>query len=85
MTETGPLAETGAPVDRPSTSIDVRELPPPEPLRQTLELLAELDDTVLVQWNDRTPQHLYPKLADRGYEYDTVERDAGVVTVIWQD
>lgn len=84
MATTDPLAETDAPGDRPQETIDVRELPPPEPLRQTLERLAELDDAVLAQWNDRSPQHLYPKLADRGYEYDTVETDEAVVTVIWQ-
>lgn len=84
MATTDLLAETDAPTDRPQETIDVRELPPPEPLRQTLERLAELDDAVLVQRNDRAPQHLYPKLADRGYEYDTVETDEAVVTVIWQ-
>lgn len=84
MATTDLLAETDAPTDRPQETIDVRELPPPEPLRQTLERLAESDDAVLVQRNDRAPQHLYPKLADRGYEYDTVETDEAVVTVIWQ-
>ncbi|QLD91295.1 DUF2249 domain-containing protein [Natronomonas salina] len=64
---------------------DARELPPPEPLTQTLERLPELDaETVLVQLNDREPKLLYPKLDDRGYEYDTVEVDAGVVTVVWR-
>lgn len=84
MATTDPLAATDAPADRPQETLDVRELPPPEPLRRTLERLAELDETVLVQRNDRAPQHLYPKLADRGYEYDTVETDEAVVTVIWQ-
>ena len=70
----------------------------PQPLTRTLERLAELDDeTVLVQLNDRAPQHLYPKLADRGYQYDTQELPAPledalepasggdpVVTAIWK-
>ncbi|WP_049981061.1 DUF2249 domain-containing protein [Halolamina rubra] len=74
-----------APADRPLDHLDVRELPPPEPLRQTLERLAELDaETVLVQTNDRAPQHLYPRLADRGYAYETVEGDDAVVTAIWE-
>jgi len=85
MATTDPLAATDAPTDRPRETIDVRELPPPEPLRRTLERLAELADDVLVQRNDRRPQHLYPKLADRGYEYDTVETDEAVVTVIWSE
>lgn len=78
------LERTDAPTDRPTETLDVARLGPPEPLRQTLETLAELDDeTVLVQRNDRAPQHLYPKLEDRGYEYDTVETDDAVVTAIW--
>jgi TusA-related sulfurtransferase len=85
MVTTDPIAATDAPTDRPRETIDVRELPPPEPLRRTLERLTELGDAVLVQRNDRAPQHLYPKLADRGYAYDTVETDGAVVTVIWRD
>ncbi|EMA46070.1 DUF2249 domain-containing protein [Halococcus saccharolyticus] len=75
---------TEAPSDRARETMDARELPPPQPLQNTLERLVELDDeTVLVQLNDRAPQHLYPKLADRGYEYETIETELGVVTVIW--
>lgn len=78
------LAKTTAPSDRPTETLDARELPPPEPLRATLERLADLDDdVVLVQVNDRAPQHLYPKLTDRGYRYDTVVTDDGAVTAIW--
>ncbi|MFB6135454.1 MAG: DUF2249 domain-containing protein [Halobacteriaceae archaeon] len=77
--------ETAAPADRPRETLDVRDLPPPRPLRDTLESLADLDDgTVLLQVNDRAPQHLYPKLADRGYEYDTVETEAYVLTAVWR-
>ncbi|MFW6318038.1 MAG: DUF2249 domain-containing protein [Halorubrum sp.] len=75
---------TDAPTDRPVETLDVADLGPPEPLRRTLELLADLpDDTVLVQRNDRVPQFLFPKLEDRGYAYDAVETDDGVVTAIW--
>jgi hypothetical protein len=42
------------------------------------------DRTALVQLNDRPPQHLYPKLDDRGYDYETLERDGATVTVIWE-
>lgn len=74
-----------APLDRPTTTLDARELPPPEPLRQTLETLPELDEqTVFIQLNDRTPQMLYPKLDERGYRYDTTETNDGIVTAIWQ-
>lgn len=73
-----------APIARPTTRLDASDLPPPQPLQNTLELLAELDDdTVLVQLNDRRPQHLYPKLADRGYDSETIEAEGAVVTAIW--
>lgn len=78
-------AQTAAPEDRPYRTLDVRELGPPKPLTETLELLAEADDElVLVQVNDRLPRHLFPKLDDRGYAYESVERDDAVVTVIWR-
>ena len=75
----------GGPTDRPVERLDVRELGPPAPLKETLERLVELDaETVLLQVNDRAPQHLYPKLEDRGYEYATAEADDGVLTAIWR-
>jgi uncharacterized protein (DUF2249 family) len=80
------VRETSAPTDTVRERLDVRNLGPPKPLAETLERLTELDaETVLVQLNDRAPQHLYPRLDDRGYQYDTVEADDGtVVTAIWQ-
>lgn len=72
-----------APRDRPRAALDARDLPPPQPLQNTLERLADLDDdAVLVQLNDRRPQHLYPKLEDRGYRYESVGDDV-VRTAIW--
>lgn len=87
MVEIGDLvAETAAPSDAPWETLDARDLPPPRPLQNTLARLVELDgETVLVQLNDRAPQHLYPKLTDRGYEYETVETDGVVVTTIWRE
>ncbi|WP_096388950.1 DUF2249 domain-containing protein [Halopenitus persicus] len=87
MEATTAVSETDAPTDRPTETLDARDLPPPRPLKDTLERLAALDDgTVLVQLNDRAPQHLYPKLEDRGYVYETVEADDGaVVTAIWRE
>jgi uncharacterized protein (DUF2249 family) len=80
------LAESAAPSDRPRETIDARELPPPQPLRNTLEQLAELGDSVvLVQLNDRRPQHLYPRLDDRDYQHETFEDGDSVVTVIWRE
>lgn len=78
------VAATGAPTDREREHLDVRRLGPPEPLQRTLETLADLpDDRVLVQVNDRAPQHLYPRLDERGHEYGTVERGGVVVTAVW--
>jgi uncharacterized protein (DUF2249 family) len=82
--ESDVVAKTGAPTEWPRETLDARELPPPQPLQRTLERLADLDDeTVLVQVNDRAPQHLYPKLEERGYAYETVETDDVVRTVVW--
>lgn len=78
------VRRTDAPTEHEVERIDTRELPPPHPLKDTLEHLEETpDSTVLVQLNDRAPQHLYPRLEDRGYEYETIENDS-VVTVIWK-
>ncbi|WP_241981493.1 DUF2249 domain-containing protein [Halorubrum sp. GN11_10-6_MGM] len=77
---------TDAPTDGETVSLDVRNLGPPKPLRETLERVEALgDDDVLIQYNDRTPQFLFPRLDDRGYAYATVETDAtdAVVTAIW--
>jgi len=79
------LTDTPVPLDRDRELLDVRNLGPPNPLAETLETLPDLpDSTVLVQVNDRAPQHLYPKLDDRGYDYATVEADDAVVTGIWR-
>jgi uncharacterized protein (DUF2249 family) len=79
------LSQTDAPEDRPHEIIDASELPPPQPLRNTLELLLEMEETaILIQINDRRPQHLYPKLEERGYEYETLESGEDVVTAIWK-
>ncbi|MES3516273.1 MAG: DUF2249 domain-containing protein [Natronomonas sp.] len=83
--ETAYRSRSDAPGDRPTETLDARELPPPKPLKRTLETLAEADDAVvLIQLNDRHPQHLYPQLEDRGYQYESFEDDA-VVTVIWKN
>ncbi len=69
---------------RSAGSRSERRQGPPESLRQTLELPADLPrEAVFIQYNDRAPQFLFPKFVDRGYMYDTVETDESVVTVIW--
>ena len=86
MSDASAVAASDAPDGRSTVEIDVRNLGPPEPLTKTLEATADLaDDEVLVQYNDRKPQHLYPKLEDRGLAHDTVETDDATVTVIWRE
>jgi uncharacterized protein (DUF2249 family) len=72
------LDAVDVPPDAAVETLDVRDLGPPEPLKETLERLVDCDDgTVLVQVNDRAPRHLYPKLTDRGYEYETIDVAVG--------
>mgnify|MGYP000344970447 CR=1 FL=1 len=78
------LAASDAPETDDPVTLDVRALGPPKPLTETLERLSDLEqDDALVQLNDRAPQHLYPRLGDRGFDYETTEYDDVVVTVIW--
>lgn len=49
--------------------LDVRELPPPEPMIKILETLSQVDEnTLLLVYHHREPLMLYPKLEERGYE-----------------
>ncbi|MDZ7850531.1 MAG: DUF2249 domain-containing protein [Halodesulfurarchaeum sp.] len=80
----GLLAVERVPEEREQTVIDVRELPPPEPLQETLGTLGETEtDGLLVQINDRQPQHLFPMLEERGYEYESTGSDPAY-TAIWK-
>lgn len=82
--DTRVLADTAAPDTDHVELLDVRELGPPKPLTETLERLMELPQgSVLIQLNDRAPQHLYPRLDSRGFAYETVEYDGVVTTAIW--
>lgn len=49
--------------------LDVRGLPPPEPMMQILRKLAEVDEkTILLVHHHREPMMLYEKLEARGYK-----------------
>lgn len=62
------------------THIDVRGLPPPQPLVQILQLIEQLgDDGVVVVHHDRDPQLLYPELAQIGWGAERVAGDPGEV------
>lgn len=62
------------PAPTASITIDVRDLTPPEPMMKILDGLANLKsgETLLVH-HRRRPVHLYPKLAELGYNQKTVE------------
>lgn len=84
MAYAGLLEVEEVPSSRGRSEIDVRNLAPPEPLQNTLETLESMgDDEMLVQINDRVPQHLFPMLEDRGYAYHSTGEDP-VYTAIWK-
>ncbi|MFW5919538.1 MAG: DUF2249 domain-containing protein [Halanaeroarchaeum sp.] len=82
MEPTAVLDSEAVPDRSDHRTLDVRELPPPKPLQETLEALVDLEDAVLIQVNDRTPQHLFPKLDERGFQYESIG-DGPVYTAIW--
>lgn len=49
--------------------LNVRDLPPPEPMIKILEMLPQINEqTVLLVHHHREPLMLYPKLEERGYK-----------------
>ncbi len=60
--------------------IDVRGLPPPQPLVKILQLVHSLGQTgVVIVHHDRDPQLLYPELAQIGWQAETIDGDPGEV------
>jgi hypothetical protein len=60
--------------------IDVRGLPPPQPLVAILRLLASSGgDTAVVAHLDRDPQMLYPELAQIGWQAERIAAGDGEV------
>lgn len=60
--------------------IDVRGLPPPQPLVQIMRLVQSVgaDDAVIVH-HDRDPQLLYPELAQIGWQAEPIAGEPGEV------
>ncbi|MGI9481516.1 MAG: DUF2249 domain-containing protein [Hyphomicrobiales bacterium] len=53
--------------------IDVRGLPPPEPMVVILKLLEKSGaDAQIIAHLDREPVYLFPELEDRGFRYELV-------------
>jgi Uncharacterized conserved protein (DUF2249) len=60
------------------THIDVRGLPPPEPMVAILQLIdGEEAPDVVIAHLDREPIFLYPELDDRGWSYELIEATCG--------
>jgi len=60
--------------------IDVRGLPPPQPMIRILHLLGQLrDDAALVVHHERDPVWLYPELLQLGWWAETVPGEPGEV------
>ncbi len=80
----GLLEHESVPTGTDPVEVDVRELPPPEPLQETLGTLESMDtDGLLIQINDRQPQHLFPMLEERGFAYESTAKDPAY-TAIWE-
>lgn len=60
--------------------IDVRGLPPPQPLVSILRLVASIEAaTPVIVHHDRDPQLLYPELAQIDWQAERIAGDAGEV------
>ncbi len=60
--------------------IDVRGLPPPQPLVRILRLVHSLDPaSVVIVHHDRDPQLLYPELAQVGWQAEPLAGEPGEV------
>ncbi len=77
--EPSPVASTLNP-EEDVIFLDVRDLEPPEPMVQTLEVLATMPrGKTLVQLNVRVPQFLLPKLDEQGFAYEIREQSSDLV------
>jgi hypothetical protein len=66
--------------DADGVHLDVRGLPPPEPLVAILRYLVSLRDaTAVIVHHERDPQLLYPELAEIGWTATRIEAEPGEV------
>ncbi|HEX8012075.1 MAG TPA: DUF2249 domain-containing protein [Casimicrobiaceae bacterium] len=67
-------------VEADGVHIDVRGLPPPEPLVAIVKLVESIRDaTPVIVHHERDPQLLYPELAELGWSAERIEAPAGEV------
>ncbi|MGB6241767.1 MAG: DUF2249 domain-containing protein [Castellaniella sp.] len=68
----------------PDITLDVRGLPPPEPLEQCLEALADLaPDQRLHMLIDREPYPLYTMLDRDGFQHECTFEETHFQVTIW--
>ena len=73
----------GAPAGEATSTIDVRGLPPPEPMVRVLTALDRLPPgATLTVLHERRPMFLYPQLDERGFTHTTDEPMAGLVRIV---
>lgn len=79
-----PELQTRLKTDGNTWYLDVRTLPPPEPMELTLTVLEKLPKgTSLIQINERNPQFLLPILLERGFEFKiTQDKESEVLLKI---
>lgn len=76
----GALAKARRWVEADGVHIDVRGLPPPEPLVAILELIASIREaTAVIVHHERDPQLLYPELAEIGWSAERIDAPPGEV------
>jgi hypothetical protein len=61
--------------------VDVRGLPPPQPMVTLLTLIDSLAEPTLIAHLDRDPIYLHPELAERGWGAQRIAGDAGEVRI----
>lgn len=64
-------------VDADGTHVDVRGLPPPQPLVEILRVVHGGAARVVIVHHDRDPQLLYPELAQVGWQAERVSGEPG--------
>lgn len=70
----------------PDITLDVRGLPPPEPLEHCLEALADLaPGQRLRMLIDREPYPLYAMLDRDGFQHDCAFEETYFLVTIWTD
>ena len=83
---TGPIGHAITPrqwQEDEAVHIDVRGLPPPQPLVAILRLVQSLRDAApVIAHLDRDPVMLYPELAQLGWQADPLSGEAGEVRLL---